>query len=377
MYSFSTLFVLIGFIHGLVIIYFLTGLLKKNNTAINNEKPTVSVIIAARNESNNIGKCVSAILSQSYPPELFEVIVINDRSTDDTADIVKKISEADSNVKLYNVDEVPSGIHPKKYALTIGVEKSSGDLIFETDADVTVGSDWINSTVERFTSDVGLVVGVSNINGDPSSAIENFQIVDFLLLVASSQGSLRHGIPMGGTGQNLAYRKSIFEEVGGLAINSQRYVSNDILFITKVSKTKWNIVGNLNPKSAVSTLPLIGWKQFISQRTRWASNAYWKGLKPLLVFILGINYIMNLFVAVGLVIMVINLTFYFPVIILVIYKFFTELLFYKIVSHRMDKTSFIRSFVGWFIRVTPYILLIAVLGGLGMFKWKGQKVTPN
>ena len=182
MYSFSTLFILIGFIHGLVIIYFLTGLLKKNNTAINNEKPTVSAIIAARNESNNIGKCVTAILSQSYPPELFEVIVINDRSTDDTVDIVKKISEADSNVKLYNIDEAPAGIHPKKYALTIGVEKSSGDLIFETGSDVTFGSDWINSTVERFTSDVGLVVGVSNINGDPSSAIENFQIVDFIIL---------------------------------------------------------------------------------------------------------------------------------------------------------------------------------------------------
>jgi len=360
-----------------VIIYFLTGLLRKNNADINNEKQSVSVIIAARNESKNIGKCVNAILSQSYPSELFEVIVINDRSTDETADIVKKISETDSRVKLLNVDKVPIGIHPKKHALTIGVEEAVGDLIFETDADVTVGNNWIESTVEKFTSDVGLVVGVATIISNPDSALENFQAVDFLLLVASAQGSLGHGNPMGGTGQNLAYRKSIFSEVGGLVINSKRYVSNDILFITKVSKTKWNIVGNLNPSSAVSTLPLMDWKQFISQRTRWASNAYWKGLKPLLVLMLGVNYLMNLLVGAGIFYMAINLLYYFPVLILIIYKFFTELLFYKIASHKMGKRFFILSFVGWFIRVTPYVLFIAVLGGLGMFKWKGYKVASN
>lgn len=377
MFSFDTLFVLIGFFHGLVILYFLTGLLRKNNTEINKEKYRVSVIIAARNESKNIGNCIKSILSQSYPHDFFEVIVINDRSTDETADIVKRISDLDSRVKLLNVDSVPAGIHSKKHALSIGVEKATGDLIFETDADVTVGFNWLESTVERFTSDVGLVVGGSFISSNPGSALDNFQAVDFLLLVASAQGSLGHGIPMGGTGQNLAYRKSIFAEVGGLAVNSKRYVSNDILFITKVSKTNWNIVGNLNPKSTVSTLPVSDWKQFISQRTRWASNAYWKGLNPLLVLMLGVNYLMNLFVGAGIIFMVTNLTFYFPVIALAIYKFLTELAFYKIASYKMDKIFLFKSFVGWFHRVTPYVLFIGILGGLGMFKWKGYKAAQN
>lgn len=377
MYTPNTLFILIGFFHGLVIIYFLTGLLKKNKPLKNNEKQSVSVIIAARNESNNIEKCINAILSQSYPSELFEVIVINDRSTDNTAGIVKKISESDSRVTLLNVDRVPGGIHPKKHALSIGVKEATGDLIFETDADVTVGKNWINSTVELFSSDVGLVIGVTTIIGITNSALENFQVVDFLLLVASAQGSLGHNIPMGGSGQNLAYRKSIFTEVGGLEINSRRYVSNDILFISKVSRTKWKILGNLIPSSAVTTLPLTDWKQFISQRTRWASNAYWKGLKPLLLFILAINYLINLSVGFGILFMALSLSIYFPAVILIIYKFFTELLFYKIASNKLNKTFSIRSFLSWFGRVTPYVLFIALLGGLGMFNWKGNKVTSN
>jgi len=92
---------------------------------------------------------------------------------------------------------------------------------------------------------------------------------------------------------------------------------------------------------------------------------------------LGVNYLMNLLVGAGIFFMAINLLYYFPVILLIIYKFFTELLFYKIASHKMEKPFFIRSFVGWFIRVTPYVLFIAVLGGLGMFNWKGYKVVSN
>jgi len=374
LFSVNTLFFLIGFFHGLVILYFLTGLLKKSNGRVNKEKFRVSVIIAARNESENISNCIKSILSQSYPHHLFEVIVINDRSTDETANIVESISKEDSRVTLFNVENGPVGIHPKKHALSLGVEKATGEIIFETDADVTVGNYWIESTVERFTSDVGLVVGRSSISKNSGSALENFQAVDFLLLMASAQGSLGHGIPMGGTGQNLAYRKSVFEEVGGLKVDTHRYVSNDILFINKVSKTKWKILGNLNPNSAVSTIAVNGWQQFISQRTRWASNAYWKELNSLLLLILGVNYIVNLFVGAGIIFMAITRTYSFPVIALTVYKFLTEMVFYRIASSKLDRKFLSGSFIRWFIWVTPYVLFIGILGGLGIFNWKGDKV---
>jgi len=374
LFSINTLFIFIGFFHGLVILYFITGLLRKNNAVINKEKFRVSVIIAARNESQNIGNCIDAILSQSYPKDLFEVIVINDRSTDETAAVVKRYSEIDSRVKLLNVDNVPAGIHPKKHAISLGVEIALGEIIFETDADVTVGSKWIESILEKFTTEVGLVVGGSFISRNFGTVIENFQAIDFLLLVASAQGSLGHGIPMGGTGQNLAYRKSIFEEVGGLTIDTRRYVSDDLLFITKVSKTKWEIVGNLNSYSVVTTLPVIGWKDFISQRTRWASNAYWKDLNPLLFLILGVNYLINLLVGAGIIFISLNLTLSIPIIALVVYKFITEMAFYRIASIKLDRNFHFRNFVGWFILVTPYVFFIGILGGLGNFRWKEPKV---
>lgn len=357
-----------------MILYFLSGLLRKNNAVINKEKFRVSVIIAARNESQNIGNCINAILSQSYHKDLFEVIVINDRSTDETAAVVKKISEIDSRVSLINVTNVPDGIHPKKNAISLGVEKAKGEIIFETDADVTVGNKWIESTLENFTTEVGLVIGSSSISRNFGTTIENFQSVDFLLLVASAQGSLGNGIPMGGTGQNLAYRKNLFEEVGGLTIDTRRYVSNDLLFITKVSKTQWKIVGNINTDSIVTTIPLNDWKEFISQRTRWASNAYWKDLNPLLFLILGVNYLINLLVGAGIIFMLMNLMYSLPIIAFVVYKFFTEMVFYRIASFKLDQKFLFGNFISWFILVTPYVLFIGILGGLGNFKWKEHKV---
>jgi len=360
-------------LHGLIILFFVTGLNKKDLWNKSTEKPFVSIIISARNEADNIENCLRSILDQTYPAELYEIVLVNDRSSDNTSELSKNLTR-DSKIKVIDVESVPPGIHPKKNAISIGVSQANGEIIIETDADVLVNNRWIEKTVDKFLPDVGLVVGSSTIRKENSSLLENIQAVDFLLLVASAQGALNHRIPMGATGQNLAYRKKVFEEVGGLDISTRRYVSNDILFLTKVSQSNWKIVGNLHPDSIVSTRAVDGWGGLISQRTRWASNAYWKDINFLLLLMLGINYFINLLVAAG-----IFFTFFiphlsFPVLLLLSYKFIVEGLFLYAASRSLNRKDLFTKFISWFVTVTPYVIIIGILGGIGIFKWKGYKV---
>ena len=364
----------IAALHLLVILFFIGGLLRKSETNKNAVKYFVSVVISARNEAENIESCLLSILDQSYPHDLFEIILVNDRSSDDTGELARKLDTTEKRITVIDVETLPPGIHPKKHAITLGVSSSKGEIIIETDADVLVERYWIEKTVERFLPDVGMVVGSSTIRVKKKTLLENIQAVDFLLLVASAQGALGNGIPMGATGQNLAYRKQVFEEVGGLELDSRRYVSNDMLFLTKVSHSGWEIVGNMSKETIVSTLAVEEWKGLISQRTRWASNAYWKDINFLLLLMLTVNYFINLFVAASIVILVIAPSYSFPIFLLIVYKLITEAFFLYVASKQLNRTDLFVKFIPWFIAVTPYVIIVGILGGIGIFSWKGYKV---
>ena len=365
---------IIATLHLLVILFFIAGLLRDSETDKNAVKPFVSVVISARNEAENIESCLLSILDQSYPHDLFEIILVNDRSSDNTGELARHLDTKDKRITVIDVDSLPPGIHPKKHAITIGVSSSIGEIIIETDADVLVERYWIEKTVERFLPDVGMVVGSSTIRTKKKTLLENLQAVDFLLLVASAQGALGHGIPMGATGQNLAYRKKVFEEVGGLELNTRRYVSNDILFLTKVSQSDWKIVGNMSKETIVSTLAVEGWKSLISQRTRWASNAYWKDINFLLLLMLSVNYFINLFVAASVVILIVSPSYFFPIFSLIVYKLIIEALFLYVASKQLNRKDLFVKFFPWFIAVTPYVIIVGILGSIGIFSWKGYKV---
>lgn len=358
----------------LIVLFFITGLLRKSISEINIEKPFISVLISARNEAENIVGCLQSILEQSYSHDLFEIILVNDRSSDNTGELARNLDAGGKRIIVLDINSVPTGIHPKKHALTQGVSAAKGEIIIETDADVLVEREWIEKTVEKFLPNVGMVVGSSTIRSKNKTLLENLQAVDFLFLVASAQGALAHGIPMGATGQNLAYRKKVFEEVGGLAINTRRYVSNDMLFLTKVSKTDWKIVGNKSKESIVSTLAVEGWGGLISQRTRWASNAYWKDINFLLLLMLGVNYSVNLLVVAGVVMLFIDSVFSIPIFSLIAYKITIETIFLYVASKQLNRKDLFVKFIPWFVAVTPYILIIGLLGGIGIFSWKGYKV---
>ena len=102
-----------------------------------------SVIIAARNEAANIVSCLESIFAQSIAPDRFEVIVVNDRSTDTTAEIVTQLEHRFPNLSHLNIEATPTGVSPKKWAVAQGVAQARHEIIVFTDADCRVSPTWI------------------------------------------------------------------------------------------------------------------------------------------------------------------------------------------------------------------------------------------
>src|SRR5436190_3334899 len=150
----------------------------------------ISVIIPARNEEDNITRCLDSVCDQSYPKELFEVLVVDDHSTDNTAAIIKTYAE--QNVKLISLKEfvTATAINSyKKKAIEIAIQQSTGELIVTTDADCTMNENWLQ-TIATFYEDkkpafIVMPVGIrlaANLNTPLGVFLQVFQALDFMTL---------------------------------------------------------------------------------------------------------------------------------------------------------------------------------------------------
>ncbi|MBW6460525.1 MAG: glycosyltransferase [Bacteroidales bacterium] len=260
----------------------------------------VSVIIPARNEEDHIKNLLSDLAAQDYPRERCEVIVVDDRSTDRTADLTERfrLMHPGFNLKLIRPDGDASN-GSKKRALTIGVHSATGEVILTTDADCRLGPGWITAMAAFFRDrDIALTAGPVTYH-DVKGFLNCFQALEFLGMMASGAGAVKAGMPFICNGANLAYRRDTFLELRGFQGN-EKYVSGDDVFLMhgiKRKRGKQSICFAFTKDALVKTVPAQNAKVFFRQRIRWASKS--KGyqdstalLTTLTVFFLNLSMVM-------------------------------------------------------------------------------------
>lgn len=237
----------------------------------------VSVIVAARNEEKSIAGLLGDLAAQHYPTAMIEVVVIDDHSTDKTAEIVTDFiakQKLSGFILIKNEDGVG-----KKAALARGVGKSTGDLILSTDADCRMGLEWISAMASYFQDDKKVMI-FGPVSCFPQKGLLNrFQSLEFSGLMASGAGAGRAGQPFICNGANLAYRKSAFMQVNGYVGNEKFISGDDVFLMHKMKKEFGNKAIGFAPdkKALVQTYPARGLRAFFKQRIRWASKT--KGYK--------------------------------------------------------------------------------------------------
>jgi cellulose synthase/poly-beta-1,6-N-acetylglucosamine synthase-like glycosyltransferase len=336
----------------------------------NTVKPFISVIIAARDEEKNISGCLNSVLNQSYDKEGYEVILINDRSTDKTQSIAENVREQYRNLSIITISDLPSGISPKKQALESGIKQSKGEILLFTDADCIVKNTWIESMVSKFRDDVGMVIGFSGIR--TMNFFERFQSVDFLSLMTVTCGACNMGLHWAASGQNLGYRRKAFDEAGGFHSVMHRISGDDALMVQLIRRLKkWKIIFNMDFRSFNETGAQKSLDRLVHQRSRWASNAtIMLRLNPLLFFYLLFVYIFYAGLFIGLI-----TAFFEPLVLPVTgFAFLNKLIIDLLITgfgnrFFQRRFSFI-VFITWFLFHLPYTLWIGLRGVLHIFHWK-------
>ena len=249
-----------------------SGLLFRDRTSAKYEKsiPFTTVVIAARNEQNNLPSLFDDLVNQKIDKNKFEVIVANDRSVDNTEEIINEYSNKYKFIKAIHIIK-KSEMASKKYALENAIKKSKGEIILATDADCRVSNDWATSMASLVNQTNKVVIGYSKISGQ-NSLIHEIQKIDFLGIMAANGGLLTNGIVCSGSGQNLGYKKKDFFDIGGFEEVKHRESGDDMYIVQKISKIKGAIF-NYDKNSFVTTLPKNSLLSYINQRIRWSSNS--------------------------------------------------------------------------------------------------------
>lgn len=363
---FHYLFVfLLGF-YSIVLILILIGLFRLNS-GVSSEQPLVSVVIAARNEEVNLPACLDALSTQSYPTGQFEIIIVDDRSDDDTPNILRRYEKNHRHFRAIHIRETPGKMAPKKWALNQGIKKAAGEIILTTDADCQPSSKWIESMVTFFGKDVGLVAGFSPLTRmKKGSLFRSLFVLDSIALAGVAAGSIGFGFPLTCNGRNLAYRKKIFEAVGGFDSIAHFISGDDDLFMHEVrKKTNWKIRYAVDKDAVVPSQPPDNLKDFIHQRLRHASKG--KSYAGALRLGLAAVYLMNLSLILMLLFPASRGLFLTGFLLKSILEFFI-----------VGRTAFIFRQKPW-LMVFPlaailhpfYVVIMGLWGQFGRFDWKG------
>ena len=258
-----------------LLIVFLNNALKYLTLSQNLLTPPVSVIVPAHNEQQNIRQCIMAILQQNYPDDLYEIIVVDDHSADNTYPILLNIRKLYPKVQIlktqYNLQTHPTG--SKKLALTTGIAHASHELLLFTDADCRPPRQWIQSTVSCFDEHTGFVSGFSPLVHPGHSLFGKLIEFDSLAAATYAAGGISRNFPITCTGRNLAYRKSAFNQVSGFTDIMKSISGDDDLLMHLISqRTNWKLKYNISPDSVVPSIQAKTLRQLITQKQRHIST---------------------------------------------------------------------------------------------------------
>lgn len=242
-----------------------------NPTIPSSAKVPVSVIICAKNEAENLKNLVPAVLNQRYHD--FEVILINDVSTDETLELMEHFQETDPRVKIVNVQNNEAFWGKKKYALTLGIKKAKNPYLLFTDADCLPESDlWIENMAAHFEQEKSIILGYGGYFKKKTSLLNKLVRFETLFTALQYFSYAKWGIPYMGVGRNLAYTSTEFYNQNGFATHLHVKSGDDDLFVNQAA-TASNTAICYNKEAITRSIPETNLRTWISQKRRHVSTA--------------------------------------------------------------------------------------------------------
>ena len=369
--AFLIFFLLLFLCYGGLIFYYWQGwkTIPVFNTDQTIAPVSVSIIIPARNEENNIANLLESLQRQDYPKSKLEIIVVDDHSSDSTAETVKKFPD----VRLLELEDDDINSYKKK-AIESGIAAASGELIITTDADCIPAPGWLRAiaTFKEKTNALFIVAPVALQSN--SAVVQVFQAMDFLVLQGITGASVFKKFHSMCNGANLAYERKVFFEVGGFKGVDHIASGDDMLLMHKFAEKYPDRIHYLKSKAAiVSTLPMPSWRSFFNQRIRWASKAtYYRDKR--IFWVLLLVYVFNFSFAVMLLAGFWNHSYWLYFLFAILLKTLVEIPFVLSVAKFFAKQWMVNYFLFFQPLHIVYTILAGFFGQFGTYEWKGRRV---
>lgn len=362
-----------AFLYVMIIMRFTFGWVSLNRVKQDSQSlpaTSFSVIIAARNEAISITKCLDTLLQQDYPISLFEVIVVDDHSTDETFPLVTDFIIAHPGFPIRLLRAEGDG---KKSAIAQAVKQASGQLIVTTDADCKVSPQWLKAYADCYEQTGSRCIS-GPVRMEGSGLFAHLQELEFVSLIASGAGSIGAGMPVMCNGANFCYAKQAFLDVNGFQGN-ERFASGDDIFLMHKISNRFGaaaITFLKDRRAIVVTAVQPDVASFFRQRMRWASKSpgYRDGgiiLTAISVFLTHVGLVVGL--GYGAMTGI-----WQPFFLIFVSKLLIDFPLLLVSTHFMRQKKLLLYFLPVQM-LLPFYILITTIGGLySSVSWKGRAV---
>jgi len=239
--------------------------------------PEVSLMVAARNEANNILSCLEALNNLDYPKERLHILIGNDQSTDETSALVTAFIADKPQFRLIQIQDNELPLKAKARVMAQLDPHALGDFYLITDADVQVPPSWIKGLLRRFTPETGVVSGTTMVRGRGANAKN--QEIDWAYFMGLLNIISYTGVPATAVGNNMAVRAAAYWQTGGYA--AIRFsITEDYKLYQEICRHGWKWDNVMAPDVLAFTAAVDDQVQLLHQRKRWLSGGtelpwYW------------------------------------------------------------------------------------------------------
>ncbi len=331
----------------------------------NTNTPDVTVIIAFRNEAEHLRDCIQGILSQNYPPDNLEILLLNDHSNDDSVESIAAYLQY-PNVRLI---DMPNHIQGKKKSIAYGLKEAQSPFVLFTDADCIAGPGWIRKMMENMiATEADAICGPVEIHNE-SNLLEQFQALDFAGMMAITAVSMKNNWFYLANGANMLLRIETLD-MNNISWQEEYASGDDMSLISHLQKKQAKIRFAKDKAAIVSTVAQPNLSDFFQQRLRWGTKN--KSSKSILmIFQLGLAYLASLSSMIALVCIFFDIKFLF----IILLKLIGDLILLMSVAPYFKKQAHLMKMPLFSLMHSTYIALVGTLSLLPLrYEWKGRIV---
>ncbi len=265
----------------------------------NMEEPLVSVIVAVRNEAESVMRCLESLLRLDYAQEKLQIVIVNDDSRDGSGAQIDAFCQPWRHMQVIHLGPGEKSLPGKAGAVLHGLEMARGEIIFLTDADCEVPVSWIRGLLAGFAADTGLVCGFTILRArrSPAPLFQEVQALDWLFLLGVAAAAMELGRPVSWMGNNLAFRRSAYEAVGGYRTIGNSLIEDFTLLDAISRKSRYTVAVQPDRAAVVVSAPVTRLRQLYEQRRRWAMGI--RPVRPLGKGLMISGFMMHLLLLAG------------------------------------------------------------------------------